>query len=157
MIPTEPQPFFDLAHPSARGAEYFEVVSLGAVFWPLEQQRIAEVWKRGDFTAEKVLLAAHRDRYEALYQLADRLSLVTNWRIQDFLEGIQGKGWLDQKPTKAVIHKDQRQQWCEATVNRCPNSATANSKFLKIWEFELLSELAAGERYPSLYAICPDA
>ncbi|QLL29464.1 hypothetical protein D3A95_13330 [Thermosynechococcus sichuanensis E542] len=142
IIPTEPKPFFDSSNQSARSAESFEVVSLGEVFWPLERQRIATAWKRGDFTAAKVLLEAHRDRHEALYQLADRLAIATNWSIQDFLKGIQGEGWLDQKPTRTVTHKAQRQQWCEATVNRCPNSETATSKFLKIWEFELLIDLS---------------
>ncbi|MDM7327536.1 MAG: hypothetical protein P3X23_010555 [Thermosynechococcus sp. Uc] len=55
----------------ARCAEGFEVVSFSEVFWPLERERIATAWKRGDFTAAKVLLEAHRDRHEALYQLAD--------------------------------------------------------------------------------------
>lgn len=142
IIPIEPDPSFDENTDSARSAECFEVVSLGEVFWPLERERIATAWKRGDFTAAKVLLEAHRDRHEALYQLADRLALATNWSIQDFLKGIQGERWLDQKATKAVTHKAQRQQWCEATVTRCPNSETATSKFLKIWEFELLIDLS---------------
>ncbi|URR36220.1 hypothetical protein NBE99_03560 [Thermosynechococcus sp. HN-54] len=142
LIPQEPTPFFDPSHQSARSAETFHVVSLSEVFWPLERQWIATAWKRGDFTAAKVLLAAHRDRYEALYQLADRLALATNWSIQDFLKGIQGERWLAQKPTKAVTHKAQRQQWREATITRCPNSETVTSKFLKIWEFELLIDLS---------------
>ncbi len=142
IIPVEPKPFFEPSNQSARSAECFEVVSLGEVFWPLERERIATAWKRGDFTAAKVLLEAHRDRHEALYQLADRLALATNWSIQDFLKGIQGERWLDQKATKAVTHKAQRQQWREATVTRCPNSETATSKFLKIWEFELLIDLS---------------
>ncbi len=142
IIPTEPKPFFDLSNQSARSAESFEVVSLGEVFWPLERQRIATAWKRGDFTAAKVLLEAHRDRHEALYQLADRLALATNWSIPHFLKAIQGEGWLDQKATRAVASKAQRQEWCQATVIRCPNSETAESNFLKIWEYELLIELS---------------
>lgn len=142
IIPIEPKPFFDPSNQSARSAESFEVVSLGEVFWPLERQRIATAWKRGDFTAAKVLLEAHRDRHEALYQLADRLALATNWSIQDFLKGIQGEGWLDQDATRKAIPKAQRQQWSQATVIRCPNSETTTSKFLKIWEFELLIDLS---------------
>ncbi|MDR7897444.1 hypothetical protein RHJ63_03875 [Thermosynechococcus sp. JY1334] len=142
IIPTEPKPFFDPSNQSARSAESLEEVSLGEVFWPLERQRIATAWKRGDFAAAKVLLEAHRDRHEALYQLADRLALATNWSIQDFLKGIQGERWLDQGSTRAVARKDQRQEWREATVTRCPNSETATSKFLKIWEFELLIDLS---------------
>ncbi|WP_190278025.1 hypothetical protein [Thermosynechococcus sp. CL-1] len=143
IIPTEPKPFFDPSNQSARSAESFEVVSLGEIFWPLERQRITTAWKRGDFTAAKALLEAHRDRYEALYHLADRLALATNWGIEEFLKGIQGQRWLDQKSTKkAVTDKAQRQQWCKATVTRCPNNETATSKFLKIWEFELLIDLS---------------
>ncbi|WP_297050191.1 MULTISPECIES: hypothetical protein [unclassified Thermosynechococcus] len=41
-------------------------MSLSEVFWPLERQRIATAGKRGDFTAAKVLLEAHRDRPIAL-------------------------------------------------------------------------------------------
>ncbi|MFN4280853.1 hypothetical protein [Thermosynechococcus sp.] len=142
IIPIEPQPFFDPSNQSARSAECFDVVSLGKVFWPLERERIATAWKRGDFTAAKVLLEAHRDRYEALYQLAHLLSLATNWDIQGLLKGIQGERWLDQKSTIKLVNKQQRDQWRQETVERCPDRETPASKLLKIWEFELLIELA---------------
>ncbi|MDM7327535.1 MAG: hypothetical protein P3X23_010550 [Thermosynechococcus sp. Uc] len=41
-----------------------------------------------------------------------------------------------------MTSKAQRREWCQATVIRCPNSETAESNFLKIWEYELLIELS---------------
>lgn len=95
-------------------------------------------WERGDFGEAKVWLSAHRDRHEALYQLAERLALATNWQLQDALKQLQGVEWLDAQPTKREASKPVRNQWREAIQTRCKPNETLESKFLKIWEVTFL-------------------
>ncbi|WP_448525076.1 hypothetical protein [Parathermosynechococcus lividus] len=143
LIPVEPTPFFAADSQSARFATTLKIIHLGEAFWPLEQQRIEMAWQQGHFMTASVLLEPHRDRHEALYQLAKRLAMATNWQIKEMLKQLQGQHWLDQRATKQVTTKAQRQQWQQAISQRCPAKAeTRESKFLKIWESELLIELS---------------
>ena len=143
LIPEEPIPFFAPSTQSAQSATTLKKVHLGEVFWPLEQQRIEMAWQQGHFVAATFLLESHRDRYEALYQLADRLAMATNWQITEMLKQLQGAHWVYHRATKQVASKQQRQQWQQAIQERCPPRAeTRESKFLKIWELELLIELS---------------
>ncbi|MFQ3627395.1 MAG: hypothetical protein SNJ57_15440 [Cyanobacteriota bacterium] len=141
VIPVEPSPLFEDGNEvarSARTATKFRLISLGEYFWPIERERICSAWERGDFGEAKVWLAAHRDRHEALYQLAERLALATNWQLQDALKQLQGIQWLDAQPTKREVSKQLRSQWREAIQVRCKPNETCESKFLKIWEVTFL-------------------
>ncbi len=143
LIPEEPTPFFEPDTQTARSATTVRAVHLSEVLWSLEQQRIEMAWQRGNFIAAKLLLEPHRDRHEALYQLADRLAMATNWQITEMLKKIQGHQWITQSYTRRVVSKAQRQEWEQAIQRRCPpNAETRESKFLKIWELELLIELS---------------
>jgi hypothetical protein len=141
VIPIEPSPLFENSHGSARparSATEFKLISLGEYFWPVERERIRSAWERGDFGEAKVWLAAHRDRHEALYQLAERLALAVNWQLQDALKQLQGIQWLDAQPTRCEVSKQLRNQWREAIQERCKTNETPESKFLKIWEVTFL-------------------
>lgn len=141
VIPIEPSPLFEDSHGSARparSATEFKLISLGEYFWPVERERIRSTWERGDFGEAKVWLAAHRDRHEALYQLAERLALAVNWQLQDALKQLQGTQWLDAQPTKHEVPKQLRSQWRAAIQARCKTNETPESKFLKIWEVTFL-------------------
>ncbi len=153
VIPTEPSPLFaegEGTARSARPATEFKLISLGEYFWPVERSRILSAWERGDFGEAKVWLKAHRDRYEALYQLAERLSLATNWQLQDALQQLQGDQWLDAKSTKCETSKQLRSQWREAIQARCKTNETPESKFLKIWEVTFLVWLELKRQNSSL-------
>ncbi|GAB4335163.1 MAG: hypothetical protein OHK0047_24230 [Leptolyngbyaceae cyanobacterium] len=141
VIPVEPSPLFEDGNESARparSATESKLISLGEYFWPVERERICSAWERGDFGEARVWLSAHRDRHEALYQLAERLALATNWQLQDALKQLHGEKWLDAPPTRRETSKLLRNQWREAIQARCKPNETPESKFLKIWEVTFL-------------------
>jgi hypothetical protein len=139
LIPVEPSPLFD--GDMARFATDFKKINLGQYFWPVERSRILSAWERGDFAEAKVWLKAHRDRYEALYELAQHLSLAINWQWQDALKALQGNSWLDHPATRQCIPKSQRNLWRNDIQAQYQVNETASSKFLKLWESRLLIRL----------------
>ncbi|WP_448603431.1 hypothetical protein [Thermoleptolyngbya sp.] len=153
VIPSEPSPLFEDGDGSARparSATEFKLISLGEYFWPVERERIRSAWERGDFGEAKVWLAAHRDRHEALYQLAERLALAVNWQLQEALKQLQGVQWLDAPPTKREVSKQIRANWRAALQERCKDNETQESKFLKIWEVTFLIWLELKRQNASL-------
>ncbi len=144
MTPIEPKPLYpkvsETVQAAAPATEY-RSVNLSSYFWPLERSRILSAWERGDFAEAKVWLKAHRDRYQALYELAEHLSLAVNWQWQDALKALQGNNWLDLPTTKQCIPKSQRNQWRSAIQAQYQVNETPSSKFLKLWESRLLIHL----------------
>jgi len=143
VIPVEPEPLFETLDVTkkisrAHHAQDFTVVSLGQYFWPVERERILSAWQRGDFAEAKVWLETHRDRYQALYNLAGHLALATNWQWQETLKALQGIGWIDRPSTKQQASKALRKQWRTAIEAQYKINETAESKFLKLWESRLL-------------------
>lgn len=146
VIPVEPEPLFEILDSAkqisrARMATDFNVVSLGQYFWPVERERILSAWQRGDFAEAKVWLETHRDRYQALYELAGHLVLATNWQWQDALGSLQGDSWLDRPPTKKRVSKQLRSQWRMVIQAQYKVNETPESRFLKLWESRLLIHL----------------
>ncbi len=139
LIPVEPTPLFE--DNGARVATDFKTVNLGEYFWPVERSRILSAWERGDFAEAKLWLKAHRDRHEALYELAQHLSLAINWQWQDALKSLQGDNWLDRPATRQCISKSQRNQWRSDIQAQYQVNETPASKFLKLWESRLLIRL----------------
>lgn len=143
VIPIEPNPLFQVVDADkklsqTRMANGFDTVNLGEYFWPVERERILSAWKRGDFIEAKVWLSAHRDRYQALHNLAGHLALASNWQWQDTLKALMGIGWIDHAATKQSVSKAQRRKWRQAIANQYKDNETPESKFLKLWESCLL-------------------
>ncbi|QQE67393.1 hypothetical protein GFS31_41060 (plasmid) [Leptolyngbya sp. BL0902] len=118
-------------------AQECRAVNLGQYFWPLERERILSAWKRGDFAEARVWLSAHRDRYQALYDLAEYLALASNWQLLDALQGLQI--WLNQTPTKRKVLPDVRKQWLKDIEILCKSKQkqTPESRYFSIWESRL--------------------
>lgn len=143
VIPTEPDPLFEVKDVTAklsqtRMATRFTTVNLGEYFWPVEQERILSAWKRGDFAEARVWLSAHRDRHQALYELAEHLALASNWQLLDALKGL--KTWLNQTTTRHKVSPENRKQWLKDIEILCKSKQkqTPESRYLSIWESRLI-------------------
>lgn len=139
--PIEPRPLYPKISETVQAvasAQTYRPVNLSSYFWPLERERILSAWKRGDFAEAKVWLSAHRDRYQALHDLAGHLALATNWQWQDTLKALQGINWIDHAATKQRASKALRSQWRTAITAQYKTNETSESKFLKLWESRLL-------------------
>ncbi|WP_204138281.1 hypothetical protein [Halomicronema sp. CCY15110] len=143
VIPIEPNPLFEVTDADAklsqtRMATGFNTVNLGEYFWPVERERILSAWERGDFAEARVWLSAHRDRYQAVYDLAGHLALAINWQLQDALKKLQD--WLNQSTTKRNVDSDIRRQWLKDIEILCKpiDKQTPEGRYLSIWESRLL-------------------
>ncbi|WP_052128524.1 hypothetical protein [Neosynechococcus sphagnicola] len=141
MNPMEPRPLYpqvtETSYAVAPATEY-RSVNLGQYFWPLERSRILSAWERGDFAEAKIWLAAHRDRYQILYDLAGYLALASNWQLQDALQQLQKL--LLGSHHQGKIRKDLRKQWLKDIEILCKpqDKQTPEGRYLSIWESRLL-------------------
>jgi hypothetical protein len=141
VAPIEPRPLYqkiDDQTQAACAAKDYRPINLSEYFWPLERSRILSAWERGDFREAQLWLLTHRNRHKPLYELAESLTLTTNWQIEDALKEL--KNWIDRKNVKNKIPKDVYEEWRSHITLLClaGNKTTPYSKFLKIWEATFL-------------------
>jgi len=141
VSPIEARPLYPLVSDTVKAvasAQECRAVNLGQYFWPLERERILSAWKRGDFAEARLWLSAHRDRYQALYDLAEYLALASNWQLLDALKGLQI--WLNQTTTKCKVASEVRKQWLKDIEILCKSKQkqTPESRYLSIWESRLI-------------------
>lgn len=152
VIPQEPIPLFEAVNEAtsqARSATTFNRVNLGEYFWPVERERILSAWERGDFIEAKIWLETHRDRYQALHELAGYLALATNWQTEDALK--QLRSWVMTKKGKQLIPASMHTQVQDHIAQICATQPAGRQKqFLKIWEFTFLVWLELKRHHVSI-------
>ncbi|MGF1496126.1 MAG: hypothetical protein ACFB8W_04790 [Elainellaceae cyanobacterium] len=138
LIPVEPSPLFN--DEAAQMAASFQRVSLGQYFWPVERERIASAWGRGDFAEAAVWLESHKDRCEGIYKLAKHLSLASNGETKLALARIQG--WCGSKIIKSQVSGEQIRTWQGMLQPLLERDLTLDANFQLAWEENLFIELA---------------
>ncbi len=144
VIPIEPSPLFELDaqnHSTARISQQFNVVALGNYFWPVERERIISAWRRGDFSEAKVWLAAHRDRFETVYKLAEHLTLVSNLELEKAFKALRDS-WLRSNIVRQGVPQIDLQTWQTQLQEILSSKTTPASRYHSAWEMVVLIELA---------------
>jgi hypothetical protein len=141
VTPLGPNPLFkDVGdNRTAQTAIDFDAANLGQYFWPLERSRIQSAWQRGDFAEAQLWLGAHRDRHEALYQLAGCLTLAANGQISDTLQRLN-QDWLHSLELMPKTTPDERQEWQNCLARLLPEPSTIESEVAQTWETLVLIE-----------------
>jgi hypothetical protein len=135
--PNEPNPAFD-DRGGARISESYQKQSIGKFFWPLEKEKIISAWKRGDFNEAKVWLEAHRDKYQALYELAGQLSLSSNGELRKVVRDLQSQ-WIESDAVRELANSEKIQSWND--LLNLLNHQQVDYQFQEIWEKILIIEL----------------
>jgi hypothetical protein len=151
VTPVEPTSLFQAVEAGiqANQSEKYSTTSIGEFFWPMERERIRSAWERGDFGEAKVWLEAHRDRYDALYKLADILALASNGELEKALKQLRD-GWVRSKAVGKLVTEAQCQVWQQRLGELLPISETQDSNVQRVWETMLFLELSlARETYTS--------
>jgi len=140
VVPQEPSPMFEEMGETVRqvrSATTFSRSNFGEYFWPVERERILSAWERGDFTEAKVWLETHRDRRQALYELAGYLALASNWQTEEALKKL--RSWVGTKTAKQLIPVNMRLPIKNHIEQICATQPISQQKqFLKIWESTFL-------------------
>ncbi|OLP17438.1 hypothetical protein BST81_16745 [Leptolyngbya sp. 'hensonii'] len=144
VIPVEPTPLFELDAQNNSNAcisDQFNVVALGSYFWPVERERIISAWRRGDFAEAKVWLAAHRDRFEVVYKLAEHLTLVSNLELEKAFKVLRDS-WLRSNAVHKLVLPNELQTWQTQLQEILSPKTTPASRYRQAWEMVVLIELA---------------
>lgn len=144
VVPIEPTPLFEDAETNnqarqARPSKRFTKIAIGVFFWPMERERIASAWERGDFSEAKVWLEAHRDRYDVLYKLADLMALASNDEVNKSLKQLRD-GWIRSKAVGKLVSAEQQQIWSQQSSQLLEDSLESNAQ--AVWEVLLFVELS---------------
>jgi len=152
--PIEPNdPYPEKSGRSASIADKCKWVSVSEYFWPLERSRVISAWEKGSFSEAKVWLESHTIKYGFLHDLAEYLSISSNWEFSSLVKKKKGpqektfeKNWLNSPKVSKQVNSKQLKEWRDRLKN------IRADEYAQIWESTFfIYILLLGENYTGAF------